>query len=191
MSFIPTRAILSSYSGDKTTYNPAPTEPWQTVGDCDSRKPQASHARRSSTGLALVHFVNGAIQSSMRACKRRAYRNASLFLYPLRHSRSKCLFLTRRPFLPGRRSRFGPSSLHQRDPRSALFEGYNGGADSNRRPSPSPNRAAGGYGYPGGPASNHLGVQGSSYRPATPNKRCVCVASVSWEGMAGSGRNEG
>ncbi|TLD21451.1 hypothetical protein PspLS_09054 [Pyricularia sp. CBS 133598] len=68
-------------------------------------------------------------------------------------------------------SRFGPSSLHQRDPRSALFEGYNGGADSNRRPSPSPNRAAGGYGYPGGPASNHLGVQGSSYRPATPNKR--------------------
>ncbi|KAK6583746.1 hypothetical protein PZA11_003476 [Diplocarpon coronariae] len=47
-------------------------------------------------------------------------------------------------------SRFGPSSLHQRDPRSALFEGYNGGPaaapNSARNESASPNRYAGGYG---------------------------------------------
>ncbi|KAH7370563.1 hypothetical protein BKA65DRAFT_488715 [Rhexocercosporidium sp. MPI-PUGE-AT-0058] len=82
-------------------------------------------------------------------------------------------------------SRFGPSSLHQRDPRSALFEGYNGGgaggnanARSNGNGSVSPNRyAGGGYGYSGGSAGaggmngGGLGVDSPGYRPATPNKR--------------------
>lgn len=77
-------------------------------------------------------------------------------------------------------SRFGTSALHQRDPRSALFEGYGGNSSNSRQASVSPNRSGGyGYGYPGGaggggtPAggSNHLGVQGSSYRPATPNRK--------------------
>ncbi|CAL3967052.1 unnamed protein product [Diplocarpon coronariae] len=76
-------------------------------------------------------------------------------------------------------SRFGPSSLHQRDPRSALFEGYNGGPaaapNSARNESASPNRYAGGYGY-GGPVNGSgtgggLGVESPGYRPATPNKR--------------------
>ncbi|KAI1210340.1 uncharacterized protein F4807DRAFT_61266 [Annulohypoxylon truncatum] len=73
-------------------------------------------------------------------------------------------------------SRFGHSTLHQRDSRSALFEGYSGSgrnsADPARRPSP----AVGyGYGYPGGSngsASNHLGVENrGSFRPATPNSK--------------------
>ncbi|KAH7413144.1 hypothetical protein BKA64DRAFT_346325 [Cadophora sp. MPI-SDFR-AT-0126] len=75
-------------------------------------------------------------------------------------------------------SRFGPSSLHQRDPRSALFEGYNGGGantNGNTRSngSASPNRyAGGGYGYTGGNGSaGSLGVEQPGYRPATPNKR--------------------
>ncbi|KAJ4136822.1 protein transport protein bet1 [Fusarium oxysporum] len=42
--------------------------------------------------------------------------------------------------------RFGASSLHQRDSRSALFEGYTGDAASRRPVSASPNR---GYGYGG------------------------------------------
>lgn len=77
-------------------------------------------------------------------------------------------------------SRFGPSSLHQRDPRSALFEGYNaGGASSNGNArsngSVSPNRyAGGGYGYSGGNAGG-LGVENPGYRPATPNKRFVLL----------------
>ncbi|KAK7724083.1 protein transport protein bet1 [Diaporthe eres] len=78
-------------------------------------------------------------------------------------------------------SRFN-SSLHQRDSRSALFEGYTGsGADNRRGITPSPSRGYG-YGYPGGPAPNgngngtssHLGVDSSSrggFRPATPNRR--------------------
>ncbi|KAG8160567.1 hypothetical protein KVR01_010103 [Diaporthe batatas] len=80
-------------------------------------------------------------------------------------------------------SRFN-SSLHQRDSRSALFEGYTGsGAGSRRGITPSPSRGYG-YGYPGGgggggaPNGNgtHLGVDGGSssrggFRPATPNKR--------------------
>ena len=89
-------------------------------------------------------------------------------------------------------SRFPNSSLHQRDSRSALFEGYNGGgrsssdATTTRRqfqtPSPSPGSVGGGYGYGGGyPGSNgnggHLGVDNSSsrggFRPATPNSRYV------------------
>ncbi|KAI1428510.1 hypothetical protein F5Y12DRAFT_29238 [Xylaria sp. FL1777] len=77
-------------------------------------------------------------------------------------------------------SRFGHSSLHQRDPRSALFEGYNGGSSSGgdstrRQASASPNPAAlGGYGYNGGGGSSgsqHLGVENRGYRPATPNSR--------------------
>ncbi|KAK8094470.1 hypothetical protein PG997_001155 [Apiospora hydei] len=85
-------------------------------------------------------------------------------------------------------SRFPNSTLHQRDSRSALFEGYNGGgrsssdATTTRRqfqtPSPSPG-VGGGYGYSGGyPGSNgnggHLGVDNNSrggFRPATPNSR--------------------
>ncbi|CZT42177.1 related to ER-Golgi SNARE complex subunit BET1 protein [Rhynchosporium secalis] len=79
-------------------------------------------------------------------------------------------------------SRFGPSSLHQRDPRSALFEGYHpggagagagGGANarSNGDGSVSPNRyAGGGYGYSGG-GGGGAGVDAQAYRPATPNKR--------------------
>ncbi|KAL2201731.1 SNARE domain-containing protein [Sarocladium strictum] len=75
--------------------------------------------------------------------------------------------------------RFGTSALHQRDPRSALFEGYTG--DNSRRqqysPSPSPS-VGGGYGYAGsssGGGNAHLGVDAGSrnggYRPATPNRR--------------------
>jgi blocked early in transport 1 len=71
------------------------------------------------------------------------------------------------------------SSLHQRDSRSALFEGYTGsGADSRRGITPSPSRGYG-YGYPGGSGAangdgTHLGIDGASrggFRPATPNKR--------------------
>ncbi|KAK6825134.1 SNARE domain-containing protein [Apiospora arundinis] len=65
-------------------------------------------------------------------------------------------------------SRFPNSTLHQRDSRSALFEGYNGGgrsssdATTTRRqfqtPSPSPGSVGGGYGYSGGyPGSNGNG----------------------------------
>lgn len=81
------------------------------------------------------------------------------------------------------------SGLHQRDSRSALFEGYTGpGADSSRRGvTPSPNRLGGGYGYgyPGangtgsgsgsGTANGHLGVENRGFRPATPNKRSVAL----------------
>jgi len=72
-------------------------------------------------------------------------------------------------------SRFGPSSLHQRDPRSALFEGYDGGgSDRARNASASPSRAAynGGYGYTGTVSgSPGLSVERPGYRPATPNSR--------------------
>ncbi|POS74829.1 SNARE domain-containing protein [Diaporthe helianthi] len=76
-------------------------------------------------------------------------------------------------------SRFN-SSLHQRDSRSALFEGYTGaGADSRRGITPSPSRGYG-YAYPGGggaPNGTHLSIDGGGsssrggFRPATPNKR--------------------
>ncbi|KAI2610892.1 uncharacterized protein GGS25DRAFT_171489 [Hypoxylon fragiforme] len=77
-------------------------------------------------------------------------------------------------------SRFSHSTLHQRDSRSALFEGYNGSgrnsADPARRPSPAPGGY--GYGYSGGSSNGsglggtHLGVDNrASYRPATPNSR--------------------
>lgn len=75
-------------------------------------------------------------------------------------------------FLPPLLSRFN-SGLHQRDSRSALFEGYTGAGADNRRASP----AGGyGYGYPGanGTASNgHLGVENRGFRPATPNRKLV------------------
>lgn len=71
-------------------------------------------------------------------------------------------------------SRFGSNNLHQRDPRSALFAGYDSGEASRRPVSASPNRY-GGYGYPGNGAATggdgHLGVSSSQYRPATPNKK--------------------
>ncbi|KAI0013297.1 hypothetical protein F4779DRAFT_564913 [Xylariaceae sp. FL0662B] len=79
-------------------------------------------------------------------------------------------------------SRFSNSTLHQRDSRSALFEGYTGGgSDATRRQvstSPSP-RGGYGYGYAGSGHSNsgtpgaagHLGVENRGYRPATPNSR--------------------
>ncbi|ROW03802.1 hypothetical protein VMCG_05464 [Cytospora schulzeri] len=69
-------------------------------------------------------------------------------------------------------SRFN-STLHQRDSRSALFEGYTGsGADNRRGITPSPSRlGAGGYGYgyPGTPSGGNGTALG--FRPATPNKK--------------------
>lgn len=80
--------------------------------------------------------------------------------------------------------RFGPSSLHQRDPRSALFEGYDSGAgDRTRNGSSSPSRLGygGPYGYPGsgnGSAGLVLGSEKPAYRPATPNSRYVAMSST-------------
>ncbi|KAH8677427.1 hypothetical protein BX600DRAFT_449734 [Xylariales sp. PMI_506] len=76
-------------------------------------------------------------------------------------------------------SRFNNSTLHQRDSRSALFEGYKGGAaaaDATRRQyTPSPSSVGGGYGYGGYPGSNgngaHLGAESRGFRSATPNSR--------------------
>ncbi|KAI0198713.1 hypothetical protein F4808DRAFT_248509 [Astrocystis sublimbata] len=73
-------------------------------------------------------------------------------------------------------SRFGHSTLHQRDSRSALFEGYNGRDTTRRQVSASPNPSLGGYGYnaSGGGSSSqqqHLGVENRGFRPATPNTR--------------------
>lgn len=86
------------------------------------------------------------------------------------------------PAKPHPHSRFGSSSLHQRDPRSALFENYNGGgATASRAASSSPNQGyGGGYGYTGtsvnGSANNlGIGYGERSYRPATPNSRYVVL----------------
>ncbi|KAI0518430.1 hypothetical protein F5B22DRAFT_599191 [Xylaria bambusicola] len=71
-------------------------------------------------------------------------------------------------------SRFGHSTLHQRDPRSALFEGYSGANSPRRQASASPSPAAlGGYGYNSGAGASaqHLGVENRGFRPATPNSR--------------------
>ncbi|KAJ4154150.1 hypothetical protein LMH87_010611 [Akanthomyces muscarius] len=83
--------------------------------------------------------------------------------------------------------RFG--GLHQRDSRSALFEGYSGGGDANRRGGGSP---AGGYGYHSssntgspspynsysaygnpnmGPGAGGSGSGPGVYRSATPNQK--------------------
>lgn len=77
--------------------------------------------------------------------------------------------------------RFGPSSLHQRDPRSALFEGYDSSVgDRTRNGSSSPSRPGygGPYGYTSagnGLAGLGLGSEKPAYRPATPNSRYVGV----------------
>jgi len=76
-------------------------------------------------------------------------------------------------------SRFGASNLHQRDSRSALFEGYTGSGSEPRRASPGRPGVNGqgyGYGYPPAATANHMGggglaPNGGGYRPATPNKR--------------------
>lgn len=74
--------------------------------------------------------------------------------------------------------RFGASSLHQRDSRSALFDGYTG--DGSRRGGSPAAAPAGGYGYgyaggsyaPNGGGGNGLGIQNNnSFRPATPNRK--------------------
>lgn len=72
-------------------------------------------------------------------------------------------------------ARFGTSSLHQRDSRSALFDGYT--AEQPRRqasasPASGPGYGYGAYGgYPGGTASHNLGVESKGYRAATPNRK--------------------
>ncbi|MCJ1340402.1 protein transport protein bet1 [Bachmanniomyces sp. S44760] len=78
-------------------------------------------------------------------------------------------------------SRFGSSALHQRDPRSALFENYKGGQNRTAHSSPNPysqtpaaglggggGQGGGGYGYTG--ASGSGGLNGG-FRPATPNSK--------------------
>ena len=68
-------------------------------------------------------------------------------------------------------SRFGTSTLHQRDARSALFESYTG--DRNRNHSTSPAAVPGGvsgYGYQGGVGTGQQGG-GGGFRAATPNSR--------------------
>ncbi|CEJ85525.1 Putative ER-golgi snare complex subunit [[Torrubiella] hemipterigena] len=69
--------------------------------------------------------------------------------------------------------RFNGSSVHQRDSRNALFEGYSG--NNSRRASPATN---GGYGYnsnpygaPGGYPGQNQNGSGAGYRTATPNSR--------------------
>ncbi|CAD6451792.1 a6059a3b-156b-47d8-bf9a-f564656003a4 [Sclerotinia trifoliorum] len=85
-------------------------------------------------------------------------------------------------------NRFGASSLHQRDPRSALFENYNGGAglrDGNRNGSANSSPAPRGYGYTGGGVGGYSGGgydagygeredrtgSAAGFRSATPNSR--------------------
>ncbi|GJN74142.1 SNARE domain-containing protein [Purpureocillium lilacinum] len=77
--------------------------------------------------------------------------------------------------------RFGASSLHQRDSRSALFEGYTGDPSKTRRTTTASPAANGygygyGYGYSGNGGGGADGVgggsrPGSGFRPATPNRR--------------------
>lgn len=67
-------------------------------------------------------------------------------------------------------SRFGPSSLHQRDPRSALFEGYDGGGAA-RAKNGNASPRDGGYGYSASPGAGMMGAERQAYRPATPNSR--------------------
>lgn len=85
-------------------------------------------------------------------------------------------------FRPHNKTNRFNSSLHQRDSRSALFEGYTGsGADSRRGITPSPSRlggprggggGGGGYGYGGYANGTGLGVHpNGGFRPATPNRK--------------------
>lgn len=78
--------------------------------------------------------------------------------------------------------RFGNSTLHQRDSRSALFEGYSGGSgsgggDATRRQYSASPAGGYGYGYQGGSngssvgGGGHLAVENKGYRPATPNRK--------------------
>ncbi|KAI9798699.1 MAG: hypothetical protein M1825_005026 [Sarcosagium campestre] len=61
-------------------------------------------------------------------------------------------------------SRFGASNLHNRDPRSALFDSYTG--DRNRTQSSSPSGRGHGYGGGGSP-----GLSAGTFRSATPNSK--------------------
>ncbi|KAK9440447.1 Target SNARE coiled-coil domain protein [Metarhizium brunneum] len=67
-----------------------------------------------------------------------------------------------------RRPRFGASSLHQRDSRSALFEGYTGGDHTPRGHSPNPYNPGYAAAYPNG---GHSERHGLGYRAATPNRK--------------------
>lgn len=73
-------------------------------------------------------------------------------------------------------SQFGPSSLHQRDPRSALFEGYQP-SGSIRSGSNGPSRAnpARAYEYGG---NGNLSSDRPAYRPATPNSKYVMLENT-------------
>ncbi|RDA83924.1 hypothetical protein CP532_3641 [Ophiocordyceps camponoti-leonardi (nom. inval.)] len=65
--------------------------------------------------------------------------------------------------------RFGASSMHQRDSRSALFAGYTGEpatTTTTRRPTTN----SGGYGFPQQQQQQGLERQ-QGFRPATPNRR--------------------
>ncbi|KAK0508246.1 hypothetical protein JMJ35_009330 [Cladonia borealis] len=63
-------------------------------------------------------------------------------------------------------SRFTPSTLHNRDPRSTLFDAYTGDRNTNRNTSASPS----GYGYTAGGSGGMAQVNGG-FRSATPNSR--------------------
>ena len=85
--------------------------------------------------------------------------------------------------LTNQQPRFPSSTLHQRDPRSALFENYNGGNHNQTQPNPgsSSNHTAspysGGYGYPASSSSSNGvgqdvgGAANGGFRTATPNRR--------------------
>lgn len=89
-------------------------------------------------------------------------------------------------------SRFGPSTLHQRDPRSALFDSYTG--DRNRTTSASPARTGNGYGYAGAGSGVGVGVGAGGgggmgqvnggFRAATPNSRYALHYSSISKGVA-------
>ncbi|CZR53853.1 related to ER-Golgi SNARE complex subunit BET1 protein [Phialocephala subalpina] len=76
-------------------------------------------------------------------------------------------------------SRFPSSTLHQRDPRSALFENYDSGAPSSSNSSRKTSSPySGGYGFPASSSNGSAGLGADlgnggmgGYRPATPNRR--------------------
>lgn len=91
-------------------------------------------------------------------------------------------------------SRFGTSTLHQRDPRSALFDSYTG--DRNRTDSASSaGRSGSGYGYAGsgsgmsggagGEAGGSIGQVNGGFRAATPNSRYVLLLGRYCTGVVG------